>query len=44
MDNEKGYKSIYEDFSCPDCGRYTEKADNIYDAGNGFYQDCAENY
>lgn len=31
----------YEDFTCPGCGKSTSNGDNIYDAGNGFCQDCA---
>ncbi|GAA0106650.1 hypothetical protein UT300013_32740 [Paraclostridium sordellii] len=38
------YKEIYGDFECPDCGRSTKNGDNIYDAGNGFCQDCAQNH
>ncbi|MGN2347281.1 hypothetical protein ACTFH7_02010 [Clostridium cagae] len=35
------YRERYgDDFSCPDCGRNAKEA-NIYDAGNGFCQDCA---
>ena len=39
--NYKNYKELYGDFSCPGCGRSTSNGDNIYDAGNGFCQDCA---
>lgn len=41
MEDNKNYKEIYGDFDCPGCGRSTEKGDNIYDAGNGFCQDCS---
>ena len=32
------------DFTCPDCGRSTSNGDDIYDAGNGFCQDCAHDH
>ena len=35
------YADMYGEFDCPGCGRSTRNGDNIYDAGNGFCQDCA---
>ena len=44
VEMDKDYKEMYGDFECPDCGRSTKKGDNIYDAGNGFCQDCAADH
>lgn len=35
------YVNISDDFTCPECGRSTQNGDYIYDAGNGFCQDCS---
>ncbi|EOU1878253.1 PIN domain-containing protein [Clostridium perfringens] len=32
----------YEDFICPDCGKTSNEG--VYDAGNGFCQDCASEH
>ncbi|HBI7027404.1 TPA: hypothetical protein K8M70_000849 [Clostridium perfringens] len=42
--NNNNYKELYGDFTCPGCGRSTSNGDNIYDAGNGFCQDCAADH
>lgn len=42
--NSPDYREMYGEFTCPDCGRSTQNGDNIYDAGNGFCQDCAANH
>ncbi|BDR80681.1 hypothetical protein N072000002_09370 [Clostridium tetani] len=41
QNDNPNYRELYGEFECPGCGRSAENDDNIYDAGNGYCQDCA---